>query len=153
MASHFPGADMALEVQAYQQPPTMPTQGWPAAQGAPVAADPSAATLAMITPITWLIVIGVAALAFWPYAEIFRKSGRSPWLALLLLVPFVNFVVYFWMAFGRWPVLEQLRAYQAGMIPPGAPAPGYASHAHPRPYPQTHPHASSQPVQGGGWSG
>lgn len=149
---------MALEVQAYQQPPTMPTQGWPPAQGAPVAADPSAAAMAAVTPITWLIVIGVVALCFWPYAEIFRKSGRSPWLSLLLLVPFVNIVAYFWMAFGRWPVLDQLRAYQTGMIPPGAPMPGYAPQGYPpgypqQPYPQTHPQAPSQPVQGGGWNG
>lgn len=146
---------MALEVQAYQQPPTMPTQGWPTAQAAPVAADPS---LAVLAPITWIIILAVVALAFWPYAEIFRKSGRSPWLVLLLFVPFVNVVAYFWMAFGRWPVLEQLRAYQTGMIPPGAPIPGYAPQGYPpqayaQAYPQVHPQAPSQPVQGGGWNG
>lgn len=138
---------MALDVQAYQQPPTMPTQGWPAPQGAPAAADPGMAAMAAMTPIAWLIILAVFALAFWPYAEIFRRSGRSPWLVLLLFVPFVNVVAYFWMAFGRWPVLEQLRAYQTGMIPPGAP--GYA----PQGYGQAYPQSPASPVQGRGWNG
>jgi hypothetical protein len=66
-------------------------------------------------------------LIFW---QIFSKAGYSGAWALLMLIPVANIVALCILAFGRWPVreeLEQLRAYvgqwHGGATPPGA-APG-----------------------------
>ena len=47
-----------------------------------------------------------------PFARIFQKAGYSPWLCLAMLIPPVNVLLIFWLAFSRWPVeteLERLR--------------------------------------------
>ncbi len=54
------------------------------------------------------VVIGI--IVWW---KIFSKVGWSGALGLLMLVPIVNLVMIFVLAFGTWPIereLEQLRA-------------------------------------------
>ena len=51
----------------------------------------------------WMLA-GIA-LILPPFWNIFAKAGFSPWLALLMLVPLVNLVVLYVVAFSRWPAL------------------------------------------------
>jgi hypothetical protein len=74
-----------------------------------------------------LVVAVFGVLIFW---QIFSKAGYSGAWALLMLIPLANLIALCVLAFGRWPVreeLERLRAYvgqwQGGATPPGA-APG-----------------------------
>ena len=57
--------------------------------------------------LTVLLVVVAAALVVWPYSRIFRKAGFSPWLGLLMLVPIVNIVLIFYLAFADWPALKR----------------------------------------------
>ncbi|KAF0182268.1 MAG: hypothetical protein IV086_11150 [Hyphomonadaceae bacterium] len=128
---------MANGIEAYQQYQQYPQQAPPLSPYMPPQGAPTdgGAALAAMSPLVWIFLLAVVALAIWPYAEILKRSGRSPWLALTLLIPFVGLFSIFWIAFGRWPVLDQLRAYQThaghGPVPPGyyppQPQPGFAS--------------------------
>ena len=42
-----------------------------------------------------------ALLVLIPAVRLLRRAGRSGWLALLLLVPLVNVVFVWWLAFSR----------------------------------------------------
>lgn len=51
----------------------------------------------------WLIVLiwlGVFLVPFW---RLVGRTGHAPALSLLLLVPVVNIVFLWWLAFGKWP--------------------------------------------------
>jgi hypothetical protein len=37
-----------------------------------------------------------------PFWQIFKKAGKSPALSLLMLIPFVNLIVLYVLAFSRW---------------------------------------------------
>jgi len=48
-----------------------------------------------------LAVIGfVVLLPFW---HIFKKAGFSPWLSLLMMIPFVGWLLLYYLAFAKWP--------------------------------------------------
>jgi hypothetical protein len=47
-----------------------------------------------------LIYVFVLVLPFW---HIFRRAGFSPWLSLLMMVPLVNLVMLYFLAFATWP--------------------------------------------------
>jgi hypothetical protein len=49
------------------------------------------------------IVVGLVVLPFW---FICKKAGLSPWLSLLMLVPFGALILPFILAFIDWPVLR-----------------------------------------------
>jgi hypothetical protein len=51
--------------------------------------------------IPFLVVLGFVVLI--PYWQIFKKAGFSPWLSLLIVVPFVNLCALYYLAFARWP--------------------------------------------------
>jgi hypothetical protein len=42
-----------------------------------------------------------------PFWKIFKKAGYSPWLSLLILVPLVNLVMIYFLAFASWPALRK----------------------------------------------
>lgn len=50
--------------------------------------------------IMWLIFVVFIILPFW---FIFSKAGYSRWLSLLMVVPVVNFVMLYFLAFSTWP--------------------------------------------------
>jgi hypothetical protein len=52
------------------------------------------------------IYIAIAVFFFIAWAQIFSKAGYSGWLCLLLIIPLVNIIIFFWFAFSRWPVLR-----------------------------------------------
>jgi hypothetical protein len=39
----------------------------------------------------------------WPWTRILRRMGFSPWLSLLIVIPLLNFIFFYYLAFGRWP--------------------------------------------------
>ena len=49
----------------------------------------------------WLVVLVV------PFWSIFRKAGFAPALSLLMIVPLVNLIMLFWVAFSEWPALKK----------------------------------------------
>ena len=57
-----------------------------------------------------LVVLCGFAATLVPWFFIFRKSGHSPALALLMFVPLVNVGALFWFAFAEWPIEKELKA-------------------------------------------
>lgn len=47
-----------------------------------------------------------------PLWKIYTKTGQSGALSLLWLVPIVNLVMLYMLAFGNWPVLQELEQYR-----------------------------------------
>jgi hypothetical protein len=37
-----------------------------------------------------------------PYWVIFKKAGFSPWLSILMIIPFVSLIVLYVIAFSQW---------------------------------------------------
>ena len=69
-----------------------------------------------------LVYTVVKAVIFW---KVFAKAGYSGALGLLMLIPIVDVIMAFVLAFGQWPIrreLEHLKQWHAGSQPP-APAP------------------------------
>jgi hypothetical protein len=56
---------------------------------------------------TWQIITiaCIVALIIWPWFKIFAKAGFSGWMALLMLIPLVNLIMLFYLAFAEWPAL------------------------------------------------
>jgi hypothetical protein len=52
------------------------------------------------------LVSGLAAaiLAVIPFWKIFTKAGFSGWLAVLAVIPLVNLVVLYYVAFSNWKI-------------------------------------------------
>ncbi len=50
-----------------------------------------------------LILLLWAAVIILPFWKISSKAGFPGWLSLLLLVPVVNLIVLYVIAFARWP--------------------------------------------------
>jgi hypothetical protein len=62
--------------------------------------------LPAIGPIELITVLAMTALFVWPVCRICSKAG-FPWLlGLLALVPFLNLVLLFVLAFAEWPALR-----------------------------------------------
>jgi len=54
----------------------------------------------------FIAIIGL--LVILPYWKIFSKAGFSGWLSLTQLVPALNIVVLFYLAFAEWPIQRRL---------------------------------------------
>jgi hypothetical protein len=71
----------------------------------------------------FLIIAVMIAVFIWVYWRIFTKAGYSGALALLNLVPGVGpLICVLILAFGRWPIEDQLAAALGGR--PAPPPPG-----------------------------
>jgi len=57
----------------------------------------------LFQPIHLLLIAALGFMVFLPYWQIFRKAGFSPWLSLLMVIPFVNLCALYYLAFARWP--------------------------------------------------
>ncbi|HEY1729705.1 MAG TPA: hypothetical protein VGG22_15120 [Candidatus Baltobacteraceae bacterium] len=58
------------------------------------------------SPIELALVVGALSVMVAPllcFGSIFRKAGYNSWLALLMVIPGVNFVMFLWFAFSTWP--------------------------------------------------
>lgn len=58
--------------------------------------------IAVILTLLVLVLAGVV-----PYWQIFKKAGFAPALSLLMLVPLVNIIMPFFLAFADWPALRK----------------------------------------------
>lgn len=64
---------------------------------------------------TLAVMLGSVILGVVIWWKIFAKAGYSGALGLLMLVPLVNFVLLLVLAFGTWPIHEELE--HARMFP------------------------------------
>ncbi len=55
-----------------------------------------------------IIVFAILALVILPYWKIFSKAGYSGGLSLLMLVPVLNAIMLFFLAFSKWPIEQEL---------------------------------------------
>ena len=63
----------------------------------------------------WLIGAIIAIIPFWRICD---RVGLSPWLSLLLLIPLVNIIFVYYVAFTDWP---SQRSAPPGFGPGSAP--------------------------------
>jgi hypothetical protein len=52
-----------------------------------------------------VVLVVPLAVAYW---KLFSKAGYPGALGLLLFVPLVNFIVFMYLCFAKWPVLREL---------------------------------------------
>ena len=55
-------------------------------------------------PLMWLVFAALIIIPFW---FIFSKAGYSKWLSLLIMLPVVNVVMLYFLAFSAWPSLRE----------------------------------------------
>lgn len=65
--------------------------------------DNAAPFMLLLIPIMWIVV---GAVFIFPHWKIFQRAGYSGAMSLLLILPIVNFIVLFWLAFSDWPALR-----------------------------------------------
>ena len=53
-----------------------------------------------------LMLIIYAAIVVVPFFQLWKRTGHSGWISLLMLLPIVNLVMLYVLAFKRWPALE-----------------------------------------------
>ena len=68
-----------------------------------------------LLPFVFLIVVIAVVVGIVPYWKIFGKAGFSPWISLLMLVPLMNLVVLYIVAFSQWNVQP---SFQQQVPPP-----------------------------------
>jgi hypothetical protein len=56
-----------------------------------------------------ILGVAFAAIMIVPYWKIYTRTGQSGALALLQLVPLVNIVMLYVLAFAEWPIERQSR--------------------------------------------
>ena len=58
-----------------------------------------------------IMIVMIVAAVIWllPFWMIFSKAGFSGALSLLMLVPLVNIVMIFFLAFAEWPALKHAK--------------------------------------------
>ncbi len=87
----------------------------------------SAATASAVAAFAFIYIIiicVVVAFTLWVYWRIFAKAGYNGSLSLLNLIPGVGpLICVLILAFGRWPIEDQLAALQGGTIAPTVPPP------------------------------
>lgn len=54
-----------------------------------------------------IVVIGVVIVV--PNWKIFSKAGFSGWWSLLMIVPFINILLEYYLAFAEWPLQRELK--------------------------------------------
>ncbi len=57
--------------------------------------------------IAWMLVM--AAVFLIPFWRICSKAGFSGWLSLFMLIPLVNLLFLYFLAFSDWPTHKKLR--------------------------------------------
>jgi hypothetical protein len=92
-----------------------------------------------------IMLIALAATVFGIiiYWKIFSKAGYSGAMSLLMLVPIANIIVICMLAFGNWPILQELEQLRAQVRGGGQPFPQQPSF-----YPPQQPPYPQQPYQG-----
>jgi len=63
--------------------------------------------LGLFRPIHLVFILVIVLVMVGPYWKIFKKAGFAPALSLLMLVPMLNFIMLFFLAFAEWPALKR----------------------------------------------
>ena len=61
------------------------------------------------SPMQVLILLAIA-LMLYPIARILRRTGHSGWWTLVALIPVVNWICVWVLAFVHWPAVDKPRA-------------------------------------------
>ncbi len=81
-------------------------------------------------------------LVFW---KIFSKAGHSGAMSLLLFIPIANIIVICMLAFGKWPIHEELQRLRAMAGGPMVGGPGAYPPFPPQPQQPMYPYPPQQP--------
>lgn len=65
-------------------------------------------TVRMIGLPELILCILIAAAIVVPYWKIFSKAGFSRYLSLLMVIPFANLILLYYVAFAEWPLHRQM---------------------------------------------
>jgi uncharacterized membrane protein YhaH (DUF805 family) len=85
----------------------------------------SASFIATFVVVYAIVLLAIMAFTLWVYWRIFAKAGYNGALSLLNLVPGVGpLICVIILAFGRWPIEDQLAMLQGGTTPAPPMAPG-----------------------------
>jgi uncharacterized membrane protein YhaH (DUF805 family) len=89
--------------------------------------ESAAGVLATLGLVYAIVLLAIVAFSIWVYWRIFAKAGYNGALSLLNFIPGVGpLICVIILAFGRWPIEDQLAAYQgthpaAPTVPPSPP--------------------------------
>jgi len=79
----------------------------------------AASAIAAFAFVYVIVICAVVVFTIWVYWRIFAKAGYNGALSLLNFIPGVGpLICVIILAFGRWPIEDQLAALQSGAIPP-----------------------------------
>ena len=53
-----------------------------------------------------ILIIAYAAIIVLPFWKITTKAGYNSWLSLLVIIPLVNLIFIYYLAFSNWPSLK-----------------------------------------------
>lgn len=99
---------------------TAARQGMQPPQGGNLAGGPPGAGgfggrgggLMFLGPYGSIVMVALLAITYLIMAiamyQFLKKSGLTPWVAILMLVPVVNLGVALWAAFTSWPILREV---------------------------------------------
>lgn len=59
------------------------------------------------------MIVFIVALSIWPAWRIVAKTGNAGALSLGLLVPVLNIILIFYIAFSEWPIERELKRLQS----------------------------------------
>jgi hypothetical protein len=65
--------------------------------------------------LTLLVAALIMIIPFW---RIFSKAGYYGWLSLLMVIPIVNIILLYYLAFAQWPILRGREGGQISNPPP-----------------------------------
>jgi hypothetical protein len=68
-----------------------------------------------------LILLIAALIMIIPFWRIFSKAGYSGWLSILMVLPIINLILLYFLAFANWPILKS--KVNQTTIPPNPPTP------------------------------
>ena len=80
----------------------------------------AASFIATMIVVYGIVIVGLVVFTIWIYWRIFAKAGFNGALSLLNLVPGVGqLICMVILAFGRWPLEDELDALRRGGLPAG----------------------------------
>jgi len=53
------------------------------------------------------MVVVYMAIVVVPFYQIWKRTGHNGWIALLMLVPLVNVIMLYVIAFKQWPIEQK----------------------------------------------
>lgn len=65
-----------------------------------------------------VMMLALSGFIVWCYWKIAEKMGYQPALSLLMLVPLANIAIVAIVAFGRWPIEDEVAALRARLGDP-----------------------------------